>query len=60
MFGIAVVNQPSVFEPLKFFCISFSVALSVGTGSCKTTEFLQNCELFALLVLRFMLWARHC
>ena len=27
-FETAVVNEPSVFEPLKFYCIMFSLALN--------------------------------
>ena len=33
MFEIAVVNEPSVFEPLKFYCMSMNLVLALCFGT---------------------------
>ena len=45
-FETAVVNEPSVFEPLKFYCTFHSVIIFSGPSYQKFTIFLEFGEKF--------------
>ena len=51
-----MVNEPSVFEPLKFYCISVAKGSPRSVRLCGTEALVHTIPILIILYLKNMIW----